>query len=138
MSSLIRFGVSLDKQLLDSFDNLIKTKGYSNRSEAIRDLIRDELVRLEWRAGREVAGTISLVYDHHTPGLSSKLTDIQHTSPDIIISTQHIHLDHHNCLEIIVTKGDPRDIEKLAALLKAARGVKHCALSMATTGKNLA
>lgn len=137
MTSTIRFGVSLDKRLLERFDALISDRGYTNRSEALRDLIRDELVRREWLAGDDVAGTISMVYDHHTRELSTRLTDIQHRHHEVIISTQHIHLDHHNCLEVIVVKGNPGQIEKLAAQLKATRGVKHSALSMATTGRNL-
>jgi CopG family transcriptional regulator, nickel-responsive regulator len=137
MSSLIRFGISLDKTLLESFDVLISDRGYTNRSEALRDLIRDELVRKEWLSGDIVAGTITLVYDHHTRELNARLTDIQHNHHNVIIATQHIHLDHHNCLEVIVVQGTPQDIEKLAARLKATRGVKHSALTMATTGKNL-
>ena len=138
MSSIIRFGISLDKDLLNRFDSLLRDKGYSNRSEALRDLIRDELVRREWLSGADVAGTITLVYDHHNPGLSHKLIEIQHKYPKVIISTQHIHLDHNNCLEVIVVKGMPKDVEKLATQLKATKGVKHSSLSMATTGKNLA
>ncbi len=137
MSTTIRFGVSLDKALLEKFDKLISERGYTNRSEALRDLIRDELVRREWLSGDDVAGTITLVYDHHTRELTTKLTDIQHHHHDVIISTQHIHLDHRNCLEIIAARGLPRKIEKLAAQLKATRGVKHSSLCMATTGKNL-
>jgi CopG family nickel-responsive transcriptional regulator len=137
MSSLIRFGVSLDKDLLNKFDKLIKDKGYRNRSEAIRDLIREKLVKIEWLSDAEVAGTITLVYDHHIRGLSDKLTDIQHKYYSIIISTQHIHLDHNNCLEVIVLKGNPQIIEKFAQNIKATRSVKHSSLTMATTGKNL-
>ena len=137
MSSLIRFGISLNKSLLEKFDKLITNRGYTNRSEALRDLIREELVRREWLAGDDVAGTITLVYSHHTRELTTKLTNIQHKYHDLIISTQHIHLDHHNCLEVIVVEGNPKEIEKLASQLKATRGVKHSALTMATTGKNL-
>jgi len=137
MSSLIRFGISLEKKLLEAFDGLISNRGYTNRSEALRDLIRDELVRREWLSGEIVAGTITLVYDHHTRELNARLTEIQHNHHNVIIATQHIHLDHHNCLEVIVVQGTPQDIEKLASRLKAARGVKHSALTMATTGKNL-
>ncbi|MCP4715381.1 MAG: nickel-responsive transcriptional regulator NikR [Deltaproteobacteria bacterium] len=137
MSSLIRFGISLDKSLLNKFDKLINNRGYTNRSEALRDLIREELVRREWLSGEDVAGTITLVYDHHTRELTSKLINIQHKYHDVIISTQHIHLDHQNCLEVIVVKGNPKQIEKLASQLKATRGVKHSALTTATTGKNL-
>jgi len=137
MSSLIRFGVSLDKSLLEAFDALIRDKGYSNRSEALRDLIREEFVRREWLAGDAVAGTITFVYDHHTRELTGKLTGIQHGHSEIIISTQHIHLDHHNCLEVIVVKGKPKEVEKLAARIRSTKGVKHCSLTMATTGRHL-
>lgn len=136
-SSLMRFGISLDESLLNKFDKLIRERGYTNRSEALRDLIREELVRREWLTGEDVAGTITMVYDHHIRDLSTRLTHVQHKLHDVIISTQHIHLDHHNCLEVIVVKGNPKQIEKLASQLRATRGVKHCALTMATTGKNL-
>ena len=137
MSSLIRFGVSLDKSLLSKFDKLIKDKGYSNRSEALRDMIREELVQREWLSGSEVAGTITFVYDHHIRDLVGKLINIQHKYPDIIISSQHIHIDHNNCLEVIVVNGNPKHMEKLAQKLKATKGVKHCSITMTTTGKNL-
>ena len=137
MSDLIRFGVSLDKELLNKFDKLIQDKGYSNRSEAIRDLIREDLVRREWILGDDVAGAITLVYDHHKRGLVNNLTDIQHEHNEVIISTQHIHLDHHNCLEVVVVKGKPKEVEKLAAKLKSTKSVKHSSLTMATTGRKL-
>ena len=137
MSDLIRFGVSLDKKLLNKFDKLIQDKGYSNRSEAIRDLIREDLVRREWILGDDVAGAITLVYDHHKRGLVNNLTDIQHEHNEVIISTQHIHLDHHNCLEVVVVKGKPKEVEKLAAKLKSTKSVKHSSLTMATTGNKL-
>jgi len=137
MSDIIRFGVSLNKDLLEKFDRLIKIKGYSNRSEAIRDLIREELVKREWIAGEEVAGAITLVYDHHKRGLVNNLMDVQHDHHRIIISTQHIHLDHHNCLEVIVLRGKPKEVEKLAEGLSVLKGVKHSSLTMATTGKEL-
>ncbi|MFH1896822.1 MAG: nickel-responsive transcriptional regulator NikR [Candidatus Desantisbacteria bacterium] len=137
MSNLVRFGISLDKELLDSFDNLILTQNYSNRSEAIRDLIRESLIKEEWIHGEEIAGTITLVYDHHQRELANTLIDIQHDFHQLIISTQHIHLDHHNCMEIVVVKGKPTEIEELSRQLKAKRGVKHCSLGMATTGKEL-
>ena len=137
MAHLVRFGVSLDAELLQGFDRLIRERGYRNRSEALRDLIRDELVRGEWNAGDVVAGTITLVYDHHTRGLATRLNDIQHECLDAVVSTQHIHLDHHNCMEVIVVKGNPAMIEQLAYQLKAVRGVKHSALTMATTGRGL-
>jgi CopG family nickel-responsive transcriptional regulator len=137
MSELIRFGISLDKELSEKFDELIRRKAYTNRSEAIRDLIRQDLVEQEWLHGNEVAGAITLIYNHHKRELLNKITDIQHDFQKAIISAQHIHLDHHNCLEIIAVKGNPTEIEKLASALKAVKGVKHSTLSMSTTGKAL-
>jgi CopG family nickel-responsive transcriptional regulator len=137
MSGLFRFGISLPKDLLDKFDKLIKTKNYSNRSEAFRDLIRQELVKEEWQAGTEVVGAVTLVYDHHKRELVNKLTDIQHDFQGTIISTQHIHLDHDNCLELIAVKGSATNITKLADTLKSVNGVKHGTLSMSSTGKGL-
>ena len=137
MSEVVRFGVSLEKELLDKFDRLIKEKKYSNRSEAIRDLIRENLVKREWVEGKEVAGAITLVFDHHKRDLVNILTDIQHDFYQIIISSQHIHLDHSNCLEIIVVRGKPTEVRELANKLRSNRGVKYGALSIATTGKEL-
>ena len=137
MSEIIRFGVSLEKELLEKFDRLIKDKKYPNRSEAIRDLIRENLVKREWVEGKDVAGTITLVFDHHKRELVNILTDIQHDFHKLIISSQHIHLDHDNCLEIIVVRGKPRDARELADKLRATKGVKYGALSIATTGKEL-
>jgi CopG family nickel-responsive transcriptional regulator len=135
MTNLCRFGVSIEKKLLDEFDALINKKSYANRSEAFRDLIRQELVKEEWARGSEVVGAVTLVYDHHKRELINKLTDIQHDFQKLIIATQHIHLDHDNCLEIIAARGDPADIAKLADTLKSVKGVKHGALSMSSTGK---
>ena len=135
MAELVRFGVSLENELLDKFDKHIKRKNYPNRSEAFRDLIRQELIIKEWREGKEIAGAITLVYNHHKRELVNQLTDIQHDFQELIISTQHIHLDHSNCLEIIAVKGSPKEAERLADTLKAVRGVKHGTLSMSTTGK---
>jgi CopG family nickel-responsive transcriptional regulator len=137
MSSIVRFGVSLERDLLEKFDSLIESRNYTNRSEAIRDLIRQELVSKEWIEGEDVAGAITLVYDHHKRELLNKITDIQHDFQSIIISTQHIHLDHNNCLELIAVRGNPSQVKRLAEKLKAIKGVKHATLSMTTTGKNL-
>jgi CopG family nickel-responsive transcriptional regulator len=137
MSSLVRFGVSLEEELLKKFDRHIKKNKYTNRSEAVRDLIREELVKKEWMENKEVTGAITIVYDHHTRELVNKILDIQHDYHDFILSTQHIHLDHHNCFEIIVTRGKSKDIEKLFQLLKSAKGVKHAGFLMATKGKGL-
>jgi len=135
--SLVRFGVSLENDLLRKFDLLLKGRNYTNRSEAIRDLIRQELVKKQWQENKEIAGTITMIYDHHKREVVNKLMDIQHGFGGIIISTQHIHLDHHNCLEIIAVKGRPKDAEELADTLKAVRWVKHATLSMSSTGREI-
>ncbi|MFC1658372.1 nickel-responsive transcriptional regulator NikR [Candidatus Omnitrophota bacterium] len=134
---IVRFGVSLEKELLDNFDKHIKAKNYPNRSEVFRDLIRKELISREWQEAGEVAGAITIVYNHHRRELINRLTDIQHNFSKIIISTQHIHLDHDNCLEIVALKGSPRSAQELMDALKAVKGVKHGTLSMSTTGKRL-
>ena len=134
---LIRFGVSIDKGLLVKFDNFIKDKKYTNRSEAFRDLIRQELVQKQWKDNKAIAGAITLIYNHHKRELVNKLMDIQHDFGTLIISAQHIHLDHDNCLEIIAVKGSPKDAQKLSDSLKSVKGVKHGTLSMSTTGKDI-
>ena len=139
MSDLIRFGVSMDSQLIKKFDTLIDRKGYTTRSEAIRDMIRDSLVEQEWASeDREIVGTITIVYNHHTRELNHALTDLQHKSFDQIISALHVHLDAHNCLEVLVVKGRSNEIKKLADRLIGTKGVKHGKLTMTTTGKELA
>ncbi len=137
MSKLIRFGVSLEEDLLNKFDRHINQHKYTNRSEAIRDLIRSELIKEEWRENREVTGAITIVYDHHIRDLVNKVLDVQHDHHDCILSTQHIHLDHHNCFEIIVTKGKSKEIEELYLKLKSIKSVKHAGFLMATRGKDL-
>ncbi len=137
MTDLIRFGVSLEKDLLDKFDGLIGEKQYASRSEAIRDLIRDALVQKDWESNREITGAITLVYDHHKRELVGSLMHIQHEYPDAIISAQHIHLDHHNCLEVVVVKGRARRAEELFHRLKSAKGVMHAGFTGTTTGENL-
>ena len=137
MAELVRFGVSLDKELLELFDALIKGKNYNNRSEAIRDLIRHELVTRQWQEGRDVAGAITLIYDHHLRELLSRMTDVQHDFQKVIISTQHIHLDHDNCLELIAVRGSAVEVQRLADTLKAIKGVRHATLSMSSTGKDI-
>jgi len=135
---IVRFGVSMEKSLLKSFDELILRKGYTNRSEAVRDLIRDRLVEEEWRGGeKEMIGTITLVYNHRTRGLSDTLTDLQHHFHELIISTMHLHLDEENCLEVLAVKGRADKIKAVADKLISMRGVKHGKLTMTTTGKEL-
>jgi CopG family nickel-responsive transcriptional regulator len=137
MSELVRFGVSLSKELLEKFDKLIKDKNYTNRSEAFRDLIRQEFIKKEWQEGEDIAGAITLIYDHHKKDLLNKITDIQHNFQKVTISTQHIHLDHDNCLEIIAVMGNPAEVQRLADTLKSIKGVKHGTLSMSSTGKDI-
>lgn len=137
MSKLIRFGISLEKDLSDRFDARLKYKGYNNRSEGIRDLIRQELIQQEWQEDSEVAGAVTLIYDHHKRELLNKITDIQHDFQELIISSQHVHLDHSNCLEIIAVKGEAKKVQKLADILKAVKGVRHATLSMSSTGKHI-
>lgn len=137
MSELVRFGVSLPKELLDRFDDVIHRKGYASRSEALRDLIRDDLVEREWEEGVEVVAVIMLVFDHHSRDLQNSITELQHRHLTAIISSQHVHLDHRNCLEVIILKGRVDQIQKLADLLKAQRRIKHCSLNMSTTGRRI-
>ncbi|MGH7260912.1 MAG: nickel-responsive transcriptional regulator NikR [Nitrospiraceae bacterium] len=137
MKELVRFGVSLDGDLLDNFDDLIARKGYTNRSEAIRDLIRDNLVGQEWNANEETVGTVTIVYDHHVRALTDKLTSIQHDYQHLIVSGMHVHLDHDHCLEVLVVRGKGSEIKQVADTLIGTKGVKHGKLATTTTGKGL-
>ena len=133
MANLSRIGVSIDSDLLERFDAFIADKGYENRSEALRDLIRDRLVSSAVVGTNAlVVGTVTLIYDHHTRLLPEKLTDLQHESHDIIISTLHAHLDHENCLEVVVLRGKSRDVQKLADRLISIKGVQHGRLVMSS------
>ena len=126
--NIIRFGVSIGKSLLEKFDGLIEEKGYTNRSEAIRDLIRNNLIESE-RENRayegEAIGIITIVYDHHTREIGDKLTDIAHDHHDLVISTMHVHLTHSSCLEVMAVKGAGEQIRHFADKMISARGVKH-------------
>jgi len=131
MGELSRIGVSLDSELLQRFDAFISDQGYENRSEAFRDLIRDRLVGAAVvGANSPVVGTVTLIYDHHSRLLPEKLTDIQHESHELIISTLHAHLDHETCLEVIVLRGKSREVQKLADRLISTKGVQHGRLVM--------
>lgn len=127
MSDLARFGVSIDQHLLERFDQLIADKGYVNRSEALRDLVRDELIEEQFRRDEEssTVGTVTLVYDHHTRDLAEKLTEHQHSHHDHIVSALHVHLDAHHCLEVIVARGTVKELKQLASELLGTKGVKH-------------
>ena len=138
MAKTTRFGTSIDDQLLQHFDELTVAKGYANRSEAIRDLIRNALVEEQWQhAEEEIVGTITLVYDHHTRELADKLTEQQHSHHKSIISAMHVHLDAHHCLEVVVVRGQTKAIKKLANELIGTKGVKHGKLTTTTTGDKL-
>ena len=138
MANIVRFGVSLAQELLAEFDALIGRKGYASRSEAIRDLIRDCLAEEASRSGSARAvGTVTLVYDHHVAELQEKLTDIQHDEADIVLSTLHVHLDRHRCLEVLVVRGRAAKIRALADKLIGTRGVKHGKLTLVAAGKEL-
>jgi CopG family nickel-responsive transcriptional regulator len=138
MKETVRFGISIEAQLLDSFDASIHSKGYNNRSEAVRDLIRGSLVEEQWQGkDEETVGTVTLVYDHHTRELADKLTEHQHSHHKAILSSLHIHLDAHHCLEVVVLKGKNKVIKKLADELISTKGIKHGKLVTTTTGNFL-
>jgi len=138
MEKVKRFGVSIEESLLKKFDGFIKSRKYKNRSEAIRDLIRENFVSDSWEdTDKFVAGAIIMVYDHHKRELLDKLVGVQHDYQDIIISSQHIHLDHHNCMEIIVVKGTMAKLFELETILKATKGVKHTTLAKSTLGDEI-
>ncbi len=131
---LVRFGVSLEGELLRRFDAFIGAEGYVNRSKAIADLIRKEFITCAFSKGGAVAGAVTIVYDHHKREVVNKLLDMQHDHGEIIISTQHVHLDHDNCLEIIAVKGPGAKVKALADSIKALNGVKHSTLSVTSAG----
>ena len=137
MGDIIRFGVSVDKTLIEPFDQLIRNQGYGNRSEAIRDLIRNRLVQEEALMNEEIIATVTLVYSHHVRELDDTLTSLQHEAYKRIISTLHVHLDSENCFEVLIIRGRGREVRQIADRLRSVRGVKHCTLSMSTTGKSI-
>jgi CopG family transcriptional regulator, nickel-responsive regulator len=138
MSDLSRIGVAIDSELLKKFDDLIAGRGYTNRSEAFRDLIRDELIEKAWeKPDSNVVGTVTLVYDHHVRMLNEKLTDLQHDHFRQILSTLHVHLDHDNCLEVLVVRGKAREVKRIADILISTKGVKHGRLTITSTGAEL-
>jgi CopG family nickel-responsive transcriptional regulator len=139
MADLTRFGVSIDQQLLERFDNLLADKGHANRSEAIRDLIRNALVEEELHRNESTAaiGTVTLLYNHHTRDLADRLTEHQHSHHDSIVSALHVHLDTHHCLEVVVVRGTAAQVKRLADELLGTRGVKHGKLVLTTTGVDL-
>jgi len=138
VAGITRFGVSLDKRLLAKFDRLNERKGYANRSEAIRDLIREGLVREQWELGdTEAVGTLTLVYDHETRELEERLTELQHAHFQAIVSTLHVHLDAHHCLEVLILRGKAALLKSIADRLIGTRGVKHGTFSATAEGEAL-
>jgi len=134
-----RFGVSLETELLDDFDALVESRGYGNRSEAIRDLIRAALVERDWESGTvEAAGAVVLVYDHRRRDLQARLTELQHSSHEHILATMHAHLDHDNCIEVVLLRGAAAEIKAIGERLIATRGVKHGRVVSTTLGDRLA
>jgi len=137
MSSLVRTGISLDSELLARFDRTIAKRGYGSRSEAIRDLVRELAVSTDVAQDKVVVATLTVVYDHHRPKLSEQLIEAQHHYHGKVLATTHIHLDAHNCLEVIIVKGRGSEVQELADHILSLRGVKHGKLVMTTTGKGL-
>lgn len=138
MSGLTRIGVAIDSDLLVKFDRMIAKRGYTNRSEAFRDLIREQLVNQTWESPESsVVGTVTLVYNHHVRMLNQKLTGIQHDFHHSILSTLHVHLDHDNCLEVLVVRGKSEIVRKIADALISTKGVKHGTLTVTTSGAEL-
>lgn len=137
MGDLARIGVSLEHDLLKWFDGAISKKNYDNRSEAIRDLIRDQMVSEEVDKNKVVVGTLTVVYDHHRRNLTEKLIELQHRAGGRVLAATHVHLDHHNCLEVIIMKGRGGELRDLANGILSLRGVKHGQLVVTSTGKDL-
>ena len=139
MGKLVRFGVAMDEDLLSKFDELVARRGSAtNRSEAVRDLVRDALVDEQWEApDEEIVGTITMVFDHHANDLAEKLDSLQHAHHDKVVSSMHVHLDAHNCLEVIVVRGESGQIRGIAEALLGTKGVKHGKLVTTTTGTHL-
>lgn len=137
MADLVRTGLSLERDLLKKFDETIAKRGYQNRSEAVRDLIREHLVSEDVDQNKVIAGTLTMVYDHHRPNLAERLIEIQHQAHTQVLAATHVHLDHHNCLEVIIMKGRSAELRQIADQILSLRGVKHGKFVITTTGKDL-
>ena len=138
MQKITRFGVSIDQKLLEHFDEKISSEGYLNRSEAIRDLIREKLIQEEWQApAGETFGIAFLVYDHEALSLDRRLTDTQHDHIAHIVSTLHVHIDESNCVEVVMLKGPGKTIRAIGEKLVSMRGIKYGKLTMGTTGQQV-
>ncbi len=128
--SIVRFGVSLEKELLEALDNYASENHFTNRSQAIRNLINNNIVTSKWQCNNLVAGSITLVYDHHKRDLLTNLTDLQHDYHNVILSSQHFHLEKDLCMEIIAVKGKAASLTELADKLIAIKGIQHGKLTM--------
>lgn len=137
MSELVRISMSLENSLMQAFDEYVRLERYPSRSEAIKSLMRQCLAEQAWERNQLVAGSVTLVYDHHRQGVMKRLTDIQHDFGSVIVSTQHVHLDHHHCLEIVVVKGKAARIREMVTIFKTVKGVKQNSLVMTAIGKDL-
>ena len=136
-SALSRFSLSMPTVLARQLDTMTRAKGYANRSQAVAELVRNRLVEYHAEAGDQIiAGTITLVYDHHQRNIQGLLTDIQHDHAAVIIATLHVYLDHHNCMEVLAVRGRARDVRQVADALITARGVRHGKLAVTTTGED--
>jgi CopG family nickel-responsive transcriptional regulator len=137
MSDLARVSLSLEESLLASLEKLVGENGYENRSEYIRDLIREQLTREEWKSGGEVIGTLTLIYNHHQRGVTEKLVELQHHSGEHVLASTHVHLSHEICAEMIMLRGQGAGIVRLTNAMKKLRGVLHAELAMSTTGEHI-
>lgn len=138
VSRTVRLSMSIDEPLLQRLEQLAGEHGYENRSELIRDLIRERLVREQWAGDAEVVGSITLLYNHHQRMLSERLTEVQHQHHDVILATTHVHLSHEICVELILARGRAGEIRHLADELRTMKGVLHADLSLSATGEALA
>ena len=137
MQRVTRVSISIEEGLIEKFDAISLDQGTPTRSEAIKNLIRSALIQKEWEDGEEIAATITLVYDHHKQGMLQKLVDVQHDFNDLVICSQHAHLNHHNCIESIIVQGNGKQIRDFYKSLTAIKGIKHTALNTATTGQEI-
>jgi len=137
MTDLMRVSFTIERSLYEELEKLLTTTQYENRSEFIRDMVRERLVRDSWRRNEEAVGTITMVYDHHQRDLSGAITHVQHEHHDAILATTHVHLTHDLCVEMIMVRGLAAQIESLADELRSRKGVLHVAVSMSSTGKRL-
>ena len=137
MTNITRISISVEESLLKRFDVLCEKQGYPTRSEAIKQLMRSSLIRDEWTKGETIAGVITIIYDHHKSTILQKIVEAQHDFGEMVVCSQHAHLDHDNCMENIIVRGEVEKIESLHRKLAAIKGMKHTVLSMSTTGKNV-